>query len=81
MKKGSIHTQAHHVSFMKNGESPLEVDDEFPYATFFQVKMVSKWSERVIHFLTIVKVKALGDNVEEQVDFMLACFKFPLILG
>ena len=47
--------------------------------TLFQIEMVPKWSERVVHFLTTTEVKSLGDTAKEQVDFMLSCSRFQMI--
>ena len=42
--------------------------------------MVSKWSEKFIHFLiTTTKSKNLRAMVEGREKFMLACFGFQLI--
>ena len=66
IKKGSTHTQADHVSCIDNGESPLGVNDKLSNAALFQIEMVPKWSERVVHFLTTTKIKNLGEILEEK---------------
>ena len=58
------------------------MNDDLPDVALFQIEMVPKWSERVVHFLTTIEVKALGETVEEQqAHFMLACSRFELIAG
>ena len=79
VKKGSTHTRADHVSRLPNGEEPIGVEDEMPDAALFQLKMVPKWSERVVHFLTTADVTDLGDNAYEKAEFLTASSRFQLI--
>lgn len=81
MKKGSTHQRADHVLRITNGEEPIGVSDDLPDACLFQVKMVPKWSERLVHFLTTADAKRLGRNCEERADFMLVSSKFQMIAG
>ena len=76
VKKGSTYQCANHVSHITNGEEPIGVSNELLDACLFQVEMVPKWSEHLVHFLTTAKVKCLGHKFEKKVDFMLASSKF-----
>ena len=45
-------------------------------ASLFQVEMVPKWSERVVHFLTPIELIALNDTIKDQANSMIACHIF-----
>ena len=53
------------MSCIKNGELPHRVSNELLDVALFQIEMVPKWSERVVHFLTMTEVRALGETIEE----------------
>ena len=72
IKKVSTHSQSNHVSCLTNGEIPIGVNDDLPDVMLFQVEMVPKWSEHVVHLLSTT-VLTLGESVEEKVDSMFAC--------
>ena len=50
IKKGSTHTQDNHVSCIENAKPPHGVNDGLLDVALFQIEMVPKWSERVVHF-------------------------------
>ena len=76
VKKGSTHQRADHVSRIPNGEHSIGVSDELPDACLFQIEMVPKWSERLVHFLTTANTIKLGETCEEKAEFMEACSNF-----
>ena len=55
------------------------MNDELSHVALFQIDMVPKWSEKVVHFFTITKLRALRDTIIEQMDFMLASSRFQMI--
>ena len=59
----------------------MGVEDDLPDAALFQIEMVPKWSERVVHFLTTAEVTDLGNNAYEQAKFLTASSRFQLISG
>ena len=81
VKKGSTHQRADHVSRIPNGEHLIGVSDEQLDACLFQMEMVTKWSECLVHFLTTGDTIELGETCEEKVDFMQACSNFQMIAG
>lgn len=64
-KKKSTHKQADHVSKITNGKALVGKTDKLPDPMLFQIKMVPKWSERVVFFLNTTKVQNLGRLVYE----------------
>ena len=77
--KASTHQSANNVSRIPNGEHPIGVSDELLDACLFQIEMVPKWSERLVHFLTVEDTIELGETCEEKADFMQACSNFQMI--
>ena len=73
VKKGKTHLRADHMSRITSGEEPIGVDDDLPDAALFQVEMVPKWSERMVHFLMTAAFEDVSSDIEEQVEFMEAC--------
>ena len=54
----------------------MGVSEELLDACLFQVEMVPKWSEHLVHFLTTMDIKEQGETCEEKAKFMLACSSF-----
>ena len=55
------------------------MSDELPDACLFQIEMVPKWSEHLVHFLTTTDTIKLGETCEDKADFMQACSNFQMI--
>ena len=79
VKKETTHQRANHVSHITNGESPTSILRDLLDASLFQIEMVPKWNEWVVHFLTTTKVEELGKSCQEKVDIILACSKFKMV--
>ena len=76
VKKGSTHQCVDHFSRIIFGENPTGVNDELLDASVFRVKLVPKWSEKVIHLLTTGSLTHTGDTIQEKIEFLEACGHF-----
>ena len=80
VKKGTTHQRADHLSRMLHGESPDGVEDNLPDAYLFNIEMVPRWSEKVIPFLTIGKIK-LDDEIRITKSLLEQSSPYQLISG
>ena len=53
VKKGKTHQRANHLSFLIHGEKPTGVEDDLPNAYLFNIEMIPRRSEEMVHLLTI----------------------------
>ena len=81
VKTRKTHLRVDHVSRITTGKKAIGVDDDLPDAALFQVEMVPKWSERMVHFLTTTAFDDVSSDIEEQAEFMEACQYFQLLAG
>lgn len=81
MKKGKTHLRDDHMSRITSGEESIGVDDDLLDVALFQVEMVPKWCERMVHFLRTVAFADINSDIEKQAKFMEACQCFKLVAG
>ena len=51
MKSGRLNAGLDHLSQIKTGEEPTNIEYGFPYAQLFRFEMVDEYYEPIFHFL------------------------------
>lgn len=60
-------------------EKPIGVNDDLSNSNLLQVKLVPKWSECMVHFLTTALLNDAKDNLKAKLAFLESCERFQLM--
>eukprot|EP00253_Pinus_taeda_P012745 PITA_12745 len=80
VKPGSLNTRFGHLSQIKIGEEPTNLEEGFPYGQLFIVHVAENNFANIIHFLTM-RMAPKGYTSQQSKELVVCMVDFSMIVG